>query len=504
MDLTHLLTIALSFLAVSGTTRLWAVPPAIAAGRDHSVFLGSDGLAWVAGFYATTTGRLVKGDGGTPVQVLDGVQAVSAGVAHTLFLKNDGSVWSEGSNRSGELGDGTRINRATPVRVMDGVRAISAGGFHSFYVKSDNSLWASGRNFDGQLADGTRTDRVNPVKVMENIATASGGWFISLFLKTDGTVLAMGDNSSGQLGNGTNTDPTAPVIVPLTGVSAVVAGGDHSLFLKTDGTVWATGWNSSGQLGNGTNQSRNMPVAILSGVKAMAASDRHTLFLETTGKVWATGHNEFGKLGDATTMNRNTPVEIMTGVQAISAGPNRSLFLKTDDSILAAGYVDSQTVSTPVTIRLTPDSGLDWRQEYFGGDAGNPEIAGWTADPDHDGVVNVMERAFNLSPRQSAVPVLPSPTGLSGLPFVQLTQDPLAGNRLELQYVRLRASSNSGLVYSPEMSSAPDNLDGWTAFIGTESIEPINHLWQRVIVKQALPSSIVARFVRVRVTAVVP
>ena len=489
-----------SLLVFLGAIPVWAADPAVSAGKDHSVYLTSDGTALVGGFYSTTAGRLDKGDGRTPVVVLTGIRAVSAGVSHTLFLKDDESVWSEGSNRSGELGDGTRTNRPAPVKAMEGVRAISAGGFHSFYLKTDNSLWASGRNFDGQLADGTRTDRSTPVKVMENVAAVSGGWFLSLFLKMDGTVLAMGDNSSGQLGNGSNTDPVAPVTVLITGVSAVVAGGDHSLFLKTDGTVWATGWNSSGQLGDGTNLSRKMPVQVMTGVKSVSASEKHTLFLETNGTVWATGNNEFGKLGDGTISNRNRPVEVMTGVQAVSAGPNFSLFLKADGSVFAAGQVNSETTPTPVLIRLTTDSSLQWRQEKFGVDAGNPEIAGWGADPDGDGIVNLLERAFNLQPSQAGYSVLTPETGVAGLPFVNLTQSLMESGALVVQYVRLKASINAGLVYSPEFSSAPDAE--WFPYWGTETVESIDESWQRVTVKNTFQPSIERRFARVRVTAV--
>ena len=42
-----------------------------------------------------------------PSFVHAGVQAICAGGDHSLVLKQDGSVWGTGSNRWGQLGDGT-------------------------------------------------------------------------------------------------------------------------------------------------------------------------------------------------------------------------------------------------------------------------------------------------------------------------------------------------------------------------------------------------------------
>jgi len=54
-----------------------------------------------------------------------------------LFTKNDGTLWGLGSNRNGELGDGTRVPRETPVHIADNVVSVIR---HSF-LKSDGTLW---------------------------------------------------------------------------------------------------------------------------------------------------------------------------------------------------------------------------------------------------------------------------------------------------------------------------------------------------------------------------
>ena len=49
---------------------------------------------------------------------MKGVLSLSAGYSHTVYLKSDGTVWSAGKNSSGQLGDGTTINRYNPVQVV--------------------------------------------------------------------------------------------------------------------------------------------------------------------------------------------------------------------------------------------------------------------------------------------------------------------------------------------------------------------------------------------------
>lgn len=296
---------------------------AIAAGRTHSLFLKNDGTVWACGF--NNSGQL--GDGtttiqrNTPVQVsgLTGITAIAAGRDHSLFLKNDGTVWACGGNWSGQLGNGTtNYDTITPVQIISltGITAIAGGLAYSLFLKNDGTVWACGQNGVGQLGDGTTTERHTPIQVssLTGITSITAGAYHSLFLKNDSTVWACGENSYGQLGDGTGIYRLTPVqVISLSGITALAGGEQHTLFLKNDSTVWGCGYNIYGQVGNGTTVNDSTPVHInfLSGIAAIAGGNNLSLFLKNDGSVWSAGENFYGQMGNGTTNGFNpNPVPI--------------------------------------------------------------------------------------------------------------------------------------------------------------------------------------------------
>ncbi|HQI69830.1 MAG TPA: hypothetical protein PLT47_03720, partial [Bacteroidales bacterium] len=218
-------------------------------------------------------------------------QKIAAGWSHSLYLCNSGStVNAWGANASGQVGDGTAIDKVSPTTVngITGVRAIAAGYQHSLALRNDSTLWAWGDNTDGQLGDSSNTSTMTPVKVkgLTGVIAVSGGQagYHSLALKADGTVWAWGRNTDGQLGDGTNISKNIPTqITSLTGIIAIAGGEYHSLAIKNDGTVWAWGKNSKGQLGNGNTVNSNIPVQVtnLTGITAIAAGRFFSIALKS-------------------------------------------------------------------------------------------------------------------------------------------------------------------------------------------------------------------------------
>jgi alpha-tubulin suppressor-like RCC1 family protein len=72
-----------------------------------------------------------------------------------------------GSNREGQLGDGTTTASARPRRVVGVEDAVdlAAGMSHACVITRGGALRCWGGNRKGQLGDGTRIDRHAPIEV---------------------------------------------------------------------------------------------------------------------------------------------------------------------------------------------------------------------------------------------------------------------------------------------------------------------------------------------------
>ncbi|HEY2083668.1 MAG TPA: Calx-beta domain-containing protein [Verrucomicrobiae bacterium] len=75
---------------------------------------------------------------------------------------------------------------------------------------------------------------------------------------------------------------------------------------------------------------------------------------------------------------------------------NRTVFL-TLSNATGAAYLMAQSNSV-LTIAPAPSAYSVWKTAHFGANADDPNIAGDLADPDHDGIPNVLEFAFGSDP----------------------------------------------------------------------------------------------------------
>jgi len=281
------------------------------------------------------------GDGTTldrslPVEVsgLSGITAVAAAESHSLALKADGTVWGWGWNFYSQLGDGTTSDSRLPIQALNlnSIVAIAAGGYRSLALKSDGSVWSWG---------GSPWSAPMPVAGAGPAVAIAARFSHALALRPDGTLLAWGTNNFGQLGDGTTIDRPTPIVVAhLTNVVAIAAGNGYSLALKADGTLWAWGWNYYGQLGDATTTDHALPAPVsnLGNVVAIAAGTAHALALEADGSLRAWGRADLGQLGEgAAPIDPAVAVPVRTAISgsiaAIAAGGWQSLALKADGSV---------------------------------------------------------------------------------------------------------------------------------------------------------------------------
>ncbi len=206
-------------------TGLMSGVSSISAGSSDSCAVTAGGAAkcWGDNSYGqlgdgTRTGRL------TPVNVagLSGVTAVSTGSMHTCAATNTAVAKCWGDNAYGQLGDGTTVSRLTPVTVSGAsslFASINAGWGYSCAVTTVGAARCWGRNASGQLGDGTTIDRSAPVGVwglssgVTSLRTGAGYFAFSCATSATGGAKCWGDNSWGQLGDGTTTARLTPVEV---------------------------------------------------------------------------------------------------------------------------------------------------------------------------------------------------------------------------------------------------------------------------------------------------
>ena len=137
------------------------------------------------------------------------------------------------------------VSRSSEPAVASGVADIAAGTAHSCAaVTGEAKCW--GANASGQLGDGSTMERHAPVPVVSlgnGVLDIEAGNEHTCALLTGDSVKCWGRNVEGQLGNASNAQSDEPVAVSglTSGVVAIATGANHSCALTSDGDVEVLG-----------------------------------------------------------------------------------------------------------------------------------------------------------------------------------------------------------------------------------------------------------------------
>lgn len=206
-----------------------------------------------------------------------GVRAISTNGLHACALTTAAEVKCWGSSSDPASPNPKKTDSRVPVevpRVGMGDTGISAGGLHACAITRSGGVKCWGTNRDGELGNGSTVDSYRPVDVatLSDGVTALGVGSTDDFLPTHscaltlgGDVKCWGPNRDGQLGNGSTVGSSRPVAVSglTSGIVAIAVGGSHTCVITKTHHLECWGANAAGQLGNGTKTSTSTPVDVV-------------------------------------------------------------------------------------------------------------------------------------------------------------------------------------------------------------------------------------------------
>jgi alpha-tubulin suppressor-like RCC1 family protein len=288
------------------------------------------------------------------------ISAVSDGWLHTCMVRGAGdNVVCYGFNESGQLGVGDRVEIRIPdasravldptdaTRALAGVDQVTAAGFgDTTCALVDGRVWCWGTNRDGQLGDGSLEHETctpsmtstydciaSPVLVggeagLAGVTQITAGTGHVCALDAEGQVWCWGDNRAGQLAQAVDVESSnLPVqVAGLGAVAEVDAAGRLTCARLVDGTVWCWGFNSRGQLGDGlmshdtmctfgdtTSDCSRVPVQVegIDDATELAVGNQHVCVIRETGGISCWGYNDTRQLGDGTRTTQYAPVPVL-------------------------------------------------------------------------------------------------------------------------------------------------------------------------------------------------
>lgn len=228
---------------------------------------------------------------------------------------------------------------------------------------------------------------------------------------------------------------------------------------------------------NIVNAATPIPPAAPTGVTITYLSPTEVDLLWTDNATNETGYKVLRRINSASFAIVGSLVPNSTSFQDTTVQPGISY----DYRIQAYNTVDSNFAA----ISITTPAQSQYQTYLAGFGLTDPALTAPTADPDSDGIPNLLEYAFNLNPTQSnasGLPVTAMQNGYLTISFVQRTPP-------------------TDINYSVQVSDDLLNWNSGAAYTTPISITPIDASTQSVIMRDNVPIDTASkRFIRVNVT----
>lgn len=292
--------------------------------------------------------------------------------------------------------------------------------------------------------------------------------------------------ASEQSANGTTWAPAATSIsIPAINATAYVG-----LAMSTDPTTGDVGALGYARLDNVTLYTPPTPVATLTSGNGTASGQ---ITLTWSASTAATSYRIERSLTTGTGFTLLATVAAPTLSYTDTAlTPNTTYYYRVQ-AINPAYTTTAYSPETSLTPYISPTVN-GWRYTYFGTEAATGNAAP-TADPDRDGLNNLLEYALGLNPT--------TPNSPSSLPTAQIQT---SGPDKVLTYTFVRNKNATDLTYLIEVTSDPSGI--WTSFDPFNVSNQLNNLdnspsngLQTITVKDTQNTSAATqRFIRLRIT----
>jgi len=453
---------------------------AVSVGELHSLFLKSDGSLWAMG--ANDRGQL--GDGSlvdqlSPVMVATQVASIAAGLFQSYYVTTDGTLFASGRNDQGQLGDGSFVDRASYIQVSSGAGGLPRDITHANATNSDllDRVSLSWMHSRGALYYRVWRNSANDSTVATLLADRVKGNFYEDWSGTPGLnyyywvqpvnqfgALPVGASSMGRQG----ASGIAPSITAQPVSQSVAAGADVTFNITADGTAPLTyQWRKAGQ----PIASAHGSSYTISSVQLGAAGDYDVVVTNPYGIAISNAATltinrlaqtiTFAAIADRTYATR--PLELnasassgLTVTFSVVSGPatvNGDQLTLTGAGTVTirasqsgdATYAAAPDVERSFVVHENADS---WQRGHFSeSELLDPSVSGPNADPDRDGIPNLIEYALGLDPRASTDGALP----------------PVTVTETDWSYTYSRPVDRSDLTYTVEYSV---DLVNWSPVSG--------------------------------------
>ncbi len=301
-----------------------------------------------------------------PTFVMNGVKKFFAGVSDAALINEDDELYMWGDNFLGVYSPADKEAKyiRNPTKVMDDVAycSLTHGSQQGFVIKTNGDLYGWGSNKNGQIGDGTTNKVFTPKKVMDNVKYVWGEDDCTLAIRNNGDLYAWGENSWGTIGNGTTEDSYNPIKV-MSNVKMCRGGLGFSAALTNNGSLYMWGAKCDGIFGvdpYGDEEIITTPQKVMSDVVYFDIEEENVLAIKNDGSLYSFGRNGFGVLGNGTDEKTAVPQKIMDNAVNCAIGAEVAIAENSNGDLYAWGTWCNNNENEKTN--YTPQKITGWRE----------------------------------------------------------------------------------------------------------------------------------------------